>query len=340
MKKLFLFLIFFLIGIGLFLWVVKFVGWQEIKNSFLVFTGWQGLIILFLSALIILVGTWKWKEILKGENADVPFKDLFGVYLAGFSIMYLLPMMIFGGEIFRGYILKKRNSLAWPKGIASSIIDRILDWTIILIIIFLGTISFLFTIGLPSKRMGIIFGGTFLFFLAAISFFYFKTFKRESIAKLFIKFFNHKYSNKGPFEIEREIFTFFKLRKAAMWKSFFLSFLGGAISFLRAWLLINFLGKTIGFSPSLSILGFHYLAGILPIPASIGIQETAQVFVFNSLGLKAETGTVFTMIIRGAELIFAFLGIFILFRLGFKLLENSFSQRGVNRIKEAGNNNS
>ena len=326
MKKLFLFLFSLLIGVSLFTWVIKFVSWQEIKNAFLVFTGWQGFIIFFLTLLISLVGTWKWKEILKGENADIPFKNLFGVYLAGFSIMYLFPIMIFGGEIFRGYILKKRNFLAWSKGMASSIIDRILDWTTILIIIFFGVIFFFLTIGLPPKRMGILFGGTFLIFLAAISFFYFKTFKRESIAKLFIKSFNHKYSDREPFEIEREIFTFFKLRKAAMWKSFFLSFLGGGISFLRAWLLISFLGKTIGFSSSLSILGFHYLAGMLPIPASIGIQETAQVFVFNSLGLKAGAGTAFTMIIRGAELIFALLGICIFFRLGFKLLENSFFQ--------------
>ncbi len=324
MKKLFLFLISLLIGIGLFTWIIKFVGWEEIKNALLVFTGWQGIVILILTLLVLSVGTLKWKMILKSKGEDVSFLDLFKMYLAGFSIMYFLPMVILGGEIFRGYILKRKNSLHWSKGIASSIIDRILDWTAILVIVFLGTTFFLLTIGFPSKKIGIIFGGTFFIFVAAVSFFYFKTFKRESIVKFFLKLFKPKYLDKEPLAIEKEIFTFFSPKRITMWKGFFLAFLGGGISFLRAWFLINFLGKNIGFLPSLSVLSFSYLAGMIPITASLGSHETIQVFVFKSLRLGAGTATAFTMIIRGAELIFALLGIFIFFRLGFKLLENNF----------------
>ncbi|MBZ9569918.1 flippase-like domain-containing protein [Patescibacteria group bacterium] len=337
MKKFFLFLVSLLIGIGLFTWIIKFVGWQEIKNAFLVFTGWQGIVILILTLLIILIGTLKWKMILKSEGEDISFLDLFKIYLAGFSIMFFLPMVILGGEIFRGYILKKRNSLHWSKGIASSIIDRILDWTTILVIIFLGTIFFLLTIGLPPKRVGIILGGTFLFFLAATSFFYFKIFKRESIVKFFLKFFKSKYLDKEPLVIEKEIFAFFNPKKIAMWKGFFLAFLGGGIFFLRTWFLVSFLGKNIGFLLSLSVLSFSCLARMVPIPASLGIQETTQVFVFNSLGLGAATGTVFTLIIRGAELILALLGAFIFFRLGFRLLEDGlFQKQKTNKNLESG----
>lgn len=326
MKRFFLFLVSLLIGISLFIWIVKFVGWSEIKKAFLVFTGWQVIIILILTLLILLVGTLKWKVILKSEGSNLSFFYLFRIYLTGFSIMYFLPMVVLGGEIFRGYILKDKKSLGWVKGMASSIIDRILDWSTIAVIVFFGIVFFLLTIGLPSKRIAIIFGGTFLILLGALSFFYFKTFKKESIIKFFLKFLKPKYSNKEPLAIEKEIFIFFNFRKKAMWKSIFLAFLGGGIYFLRTWLLINFLGKNIGFLSSLSILSFSYLAGMLPIPASLGSNEIIQVFIFGTLGLGAGTATAFTMIIRGAELIFAFLGIFIFFRLGFKLLENNFFQ--------------
>lgn len=336
MKKLFLFLISFLIGIGLFSWIIKFVGWEEIKKAFLVFTGWQGIVILVLTLLMLLVGTLKWKMVLKSGGDDVSFFDLFKIYLAGFSIMYFLPMILLGGEIFRGYILKKKKSLSLEKGMASSIIDRILDWTTILIIVFLGTIFFLLTIGLPSKKIGIIFGGTFFIFVAAVSFFYFKIFKKESIANSFLKFFKPKYLNKEPLAIEKEFFIFFNPKKMAIWKGFFLAFLGGGISFLRTWFLIGFLGKNIGFLQSLSILSFSYLAGMVPITASLGTHETIQVFVFKSLRLGAGTATAFTMIIRGAELIFALLGIFIFFRFGFKLLKDIVFKNG--KIKILNNN--
>ena len=51
MKKFLLFLLSLLIGLGLFIWILKFIGWQAIKDAFSSFTGWQGLIILGLTIL-------------------------------------------------------------------------------------------------------------------------------------------------------------------------------------------------------------------------------------------------------------------------------------------------
>ncbi len=314
MKKLLLFLFSLFLGIGIFSWLIKTVGWQEIKNTLLVFTGWQGLAIFALTLLMTLAGTWKWKEILNGEGVRISFKSLFGPYLAGFAVMFLAPIFLWGGEMFRGYALKEKNSIPWSKGMASVIIDRILEWTVNLVVIFFGAIIFLLTIGLPPKKLGIIFGGLFLIFLAGISFFYLKCIKKESVAKLFIK-----NDNNQLVEIEKEIFRFFKVKNMAIWKSFSLSFLRAAIMYLRAWLLILFLGENIGALPILSILGFTYFAVMIPIPTALGSHEVIQTFAFNSLGLGLGTATAFTMIIRGAELIVASAGVIILFRLGVDL---------------------
>lgn len=332
MKKFLLFLISFLVGIGLFIWVIKCVGWQEIKNAFLVFSGWQGIVILFLTFLMALIGTWKWKKVLEETGARISFQDIWKAYLASFSIRYLAPVLIVGAEIFQGYILKKKNSIPWSQAMASVIIDRVLEWTVNLAVIFFGGMFFLLMIGFPSMKLIIIFGGVFLILLAGTSFFYFKALKKESMAKIFGRLFNQKLDNQ-PLEIEKEIFNFFKLKKKIKWKVFGLNFLRAGVVLLRCWLLIVFLGKSIGALPALSILGFTYLAVIIPIPMALGSHEVIQAFAFNSLNLGAATATAFTMIIRGAELIVAFIGIVVLFRLGIFLMKDAFFKKTDNFVK-------
>jgi len=344
-KKLLLFLFSLFIGIGLFIWIGKVVGWEKIKDAFLVFTGWQGLTIFGLTGLMMAVGNWKWKEILRSQNVKISFWRLSEFYLAGFALVFLVPIVVFGGEIFRSYILKEKGLVPWVKGLASIIIDRILEWTTNLAVIFLGILFFLYKIGLPPKNLAIIFGGVFLLFVIGISFFYFKIFKKESIARIFLRSSGLKNSNHNSsiLDVEREIFNFFKPKVRSMWKGFGLSFLRATIMYFRAWLLIVFLGRTIGALPALSVLSFSYLAAMIPIPATLGTHEVIQSFAFNSLGLGTSYATAFTMIIRGAELIFALIGLAFLLRFGlgwlrgllFEKIDN-FNQR-VNHENEDSN---
>ena len=97
--------------------------------------------------------------------------------------------------------------------------------------------------------------------------------------------------------------------------------------YFRAWLLISFLGRSVGTLPVLSILGFNYLAMMIPIPTALGSHEAIQTFAFNSLRLGASTATAFTMIIRGAELIIALTGVAILFQLGIILLRKALFKK-------------
>jgi len=321
MKKFWLFLISLLIGIGLFIWIIKFVGWQAIKNAFLVFTGWQGMVILGLTFLLSLICIWKWKEILKGLGIEISFRNLFRPYFAGFSVMYFFPIVLMGGEVLRCYLLKEKKYLSWTKGMASVIIDRVLDWTTNLITIFFGLIFFLLIASSLPPTWGLIFGGVFISWVAGISFFYFKVFKKESIAKFFIGLVDFRYNDTEPLEIEKEIFTFFKPKKAHFWKGFGLAFLEEVIVFLRTFFLVSFLGKKITPLSTIIINGFSYLATMIPIPASIGSLDVVQAFSFNALGFGAGTGVVFTLIIRGAEIILALFGLLILFRLGLNLLK-------------------
>ncbi|OGZ19020.1 MAG: hypothetical protein A2175_01690 [Candidatus Nealsonbacteria bacterium RBG_13_42_11] len=322
MKKVLLFFASLIVGFIIFIWIAETVGWADIKSALSVFNGWDGVIILGLTLLTALIGVWKWQEILKGQGVKVSFRSLLNPYFAGFAIMFLAPILVWGGEVFRGYVLKERNSISWSKGMASVIIDRVSEWTANLAVIFFGSLFFLFIIGFPPLHLGLIFGGTFLIILIGISLFYFKCIKKESLVSFFIK----KEKNE-PWEIEKEFFRFFKAGKKAMWKMFFLAFLRAGVMFVRTWFLILFLGKTITALPVLSVLGFTYLAVMIPIPAALGSHEAIQAFAFSTLSLGASTATAFTMIIRCADLLLALFGVLILFRFGVILIKNILFKR-------------
>lgn len=333
-KRIFLFFVSLFIGIGLLIWVVRFIGWQEIKSAFLIFTGWHGMIILLLTVFMLFLGMWKWKVILGSQGYHLFHRQLFSSYLAGFSLAYFFPMFIFGGEIFKGYILRENFSVPWKNGITSIIIDKILEVTSFLIIILAGLVFFLFKIGLPPKNLGIILGGGLFLVSVGIGFFYFKIFKKESMVKLMAKIFNHKKLLDGEvLEAEREIFIFFKSRGKALWQASILAFSRVAVTWLRCWILILFLGKSIGFFSALSVLGFYYFVFMIPIPMALGSHELIQTFSFSALGIGAGLAPAFAMIQRGAELILAFVGMIIFFKLGLGLLQTVLFKKIENLIK-------
>lgn len=312
-----------ILGLAIFIWLGKIIGWEKIGEAFSVFTGWQGLVIIFLSFLIAIIGNWRWKEILKDSGINVPFNNLFKIYLGGYSMMYLMPILIWGGEAFRVYGLTKEKNISWKKTFASVIIERILEWTINIVVIFLGLAFFLYNVYLPPKELVLVFGVSLIFFVSIISYFYIKALRRKSIIRQVVKKFWKKEvsDDNGFISVENDVFEYFRWGKSFS-KGIALSVLRALVMQLRVWILVIFLGNMIGFLPSLSILGFTYLSSMIPIPTSLGSHEAIQYFAFSSLGLLSSMSTVFTMILRAAEIVVSSVGMAFLLGTGFKLAES------------------
>ena len=133
--------------------------------------------------------------------------------------------------------------------------------------------------------------------------------------------------NNVVLQAEKRMFDFFRLENKTFWTSFILSFLRAGVMYIRAGVLIIFLGSKISILSALSVLSFTYLAVAIPIPTALGSHEAIQSFAFNYLHLKTATATAFTMIIRGAEVITALVGAIILFRLGAFLIKETIFKR-------------
>lgn len=333
MKKVLFFSVSLFIGTGLLVWIIRFVGWEEIESSFKFFSPWAGAAILFLTILANLTRAWRWKTILRDQGYDIPVFRTLEYYLSGNAIGFFMPMVIFGGEIFRGYDLKEKYAMPWSKSIASVVIDRISEFTIYAVVTILGIAFFIANANIPSYKTGItVFSGFFLI-IASIGFFYFKSFKKESIIRFFLKKFNAKNSDgaETAIETEKEIFRYFKPKKKIMWQGFGLSFLLELILLTRTFLLILFLGKNISIFSAVSVVAFSSLALVLPIPAALGSHDAVQSFVFTALGLGAGTGAAFVLVIRGAELIAAMIGLFFFFKFGVQFLQ-SFLLKKIGRL--------
>ncbi len=321
-KQSLLFIFSLILGVAIFLWLGKIIGCSEIGKAFAVFTGWQGLVIVLLSFLIAFIGNWRWQEILKDSGIKIPFMNLFKIYLGGYAMMYLIPIIIWGGEAFRVYGLTKEGNIPWKKTFATVIIERILEWTMNIVFILVGLGFFLYNVYLPPKELVMIFGGALIFFVSVISYYYIQAMGKKSIVRKIVKkFWKREVSDDNGFiSVENDVFNYFQWGKSFN-KGLILSLLRALVMQLRVWILILFLGNAIGFFPSMSILGFSYLSSMIPIPTALGSHEAVQFFAFKSIGLPGSMATAFTMIIRAAEIIISTVGMAFLLRTGFKLAE-------------------
>jgi len=334
MKKALFALISFGLGIVLFFWLLNEIGWQKIKSVFLSFSGLEGGIILSLAILGAVLGTLRWREILKSKGYDFSLRELFGNYLASFAITYLAPMILLGGEIFRGYSLnsKEKNSASLEKGMAASFIDAIFEYVFEWGAAFLGLVAFFLTAGLSlgnSQAIAFIIlvlagGGTLGYFL----------FKGKSLIKILFGVDEQNQVRK----IEREVFSFFRIKNRFFQKATLFSFSKAFLRFFQYWILVEFLGKSICLPAAVSVWGISVLLMAPPISADLGTHDLGAAILFSKLGIGREVGAVFASIIRGTNLILAISGIAFLIKTGIVVLQRKFSEK-INKIFLNNNSN-
>ena len=320
MKKVLSFLITLIVGVLIFGVIMRIVGLKRIQEALFLFLSFKGLVIVLLTFVIAVISILRWKLILQSQGFNLPTKELGKVWSIGFALSFLTPVALFGGEAFRTYLTKKKFNLSWEKSAASVAIDKILDGTLFLMFLIVGILAFLFYGYFPSRMFAwfvvLIIGGL----LGLLLIFYFKALNKESVLEWFLKLFGIKkekieksLNGKIIFDTEKEIIRFFSPKKKAFWKGLEMSFLRYFLLFLRTAILIFFLGEGIETTRALAVYGFSNFALLFPLPAALGSLETAGVLSFKTLGFDMASGTIFAMVLRGADLVLCLIGgIFIL----------------------------
>ena len=329
MRKAFLFLLSLIIGLAIFGLATSKVGFEEIGEAFALFPNSGIIVILLLTFLIALVGTWRLKFILQAQGYDLPFSKLTEVWFTGFAISYLTPIAVFGGEVFMIYSLRRFFSLSWEKSSAAVFIHRVLDATVFFPLLVFGVFSFSYLAGFMPTAKIMVAGGivaAFLIFLLAM--FYLKSFRKESPLEWFLKLFGmnrkklaQREGGKLILAAEEEIVDFFGLKRKEMWQGLGISLLKYLLIVLRCWLLILFFQGGTNILNALTAYGFFNLATMVPVPAMLGSLELAEGLAFEGIGLGANIGIAFALVLRAMDVLLCLIGIILLIKFGAKLVK-------------------
>lgn len=321
MAKTSLGLLSFVVGFAILGLVVLTVGAGEIAGVFLRFSPWGIIPLLALTVVIHIVSALKWQYVLRAMDVQVPLIPLVKIWLVGYAVSYVTPIVYIGGEYFRAYILRERYGVPWPRALSSIFVDKVIEATVWITVIFLAAAALVFQSGTVSLGKVIAVSlATALFFGVLLAAVYIFSFRKKSLVRFwFGKILKSKNSATENFlgDIERDLFAFFSGKnKANILGVTRLAILKYVLLFVRNVFLLYYLLGAISISGSIIGLGFSYVSFMAPIPAAIGAQEGLLSLVFARVGFEAGTGAAFTLLLRIAEVIMLGFGIYFLVRWG------------------------
>lgn len=313
-----------LTGFVILFFVVRIVGLDEIAKGFSGFSWWGVAPLLLFTFANHYMAAVKWQYILRVMGVRINIVPLTKIWFMGYSVSYLTPVAYIGGEVFRAYALKDKFGVPWGKSLSSIGIDKVMESSVWISTILIGSFVFLYQTGISSFSKVVVFGGiSAIFFLLVIFVIYVFSFKNISLLRpLLIKPFRLEGSKSEKFlsDLERDFFNFFSLKnKRQILASLNFAIIKSILLWLRNVFLIYYLVGIFDYSAGLVSLASSYISYSVPIPASLGAHEGFMAFIFANTGFTAGTGAVFTLLMRGADAILVSVGLLYLFKWGIGL---------------------
>lgn len=328
MKKLIKFLVALVLGLTIFYAVIRRAGFITLKETAGLFFSLEGLALIGLTLLIWVVGIFRWKTVLGCHGEKKSFRELMGVWAVGYTVDYLTPVSLFGGEALRVYLTGNVLNVDWEKSFSSVIIDKILDGTFHVLFIVTGVIIFLTYGDFPEIWIFWIVILAIFGLVVALTTFYSRAISKKSILLLILGFFGLektevKATKNGEFifNTEGNVLRFFSPSQSFFWKGVILSLIRHLLFYARAVALIILLVGVYDPVKSIAIQGMSYLSMLLPLPAGLGGLEAISSFAFETMNLGFERGAVFGMTWRALDLVVCLLGVIFGIKIAFTLFK-------------------
>lgn len=331
-KRTFAFIFFLIIGIGLFVSIIVTTGVDAIWESLSKFSILGFIILVFLSLLNFALFTLRWDIILHHhhEGEKIPFYRLFLHRMTAYAVNYLTPSAQTAGEPVRIFFLKE-DGVETKNAVSTIVIDKVFEYTALILFIFSGVIVTIIEGSLFSGKMEIILGGFILFFAGLIFWFYYATIKNIGF---FSSIFNFLRLNKirrikkfepSIIKVEEKMAEFYTKNVKKFLFLMILSFATVFFMVLEHYLVALFMGVHLTFFQSFlsaTIPGISYL---IPIPGAVGMLEGSHAGVFALLGVGINV-FVFVLILRLRDLVFILIGLAHASRYSIKMITNSFTK--------------
>ncbi len=308
------------LGVVLAWHALRGVAWAEVRELLAGIGPLAILGIAGINLLLLPLMTARWWLLLSTLDAPVGLLPLCAYRTAANAVSYLTPGPHFGGEPLAVYLLHHRHKISLSAATTSVAVDRLLELLASFVVLPLCLIILLFA---ESELFA---GGKGLFIVIAVPALFtwlllalFTGRKPLSRSILLFKQFCRRFfplisSNTGSlleivlqgetmaealFRGHRCQFLLANLFSLAHWLGVFAEF----------WLMSVFLGFPLSFWQLTAVVVVARLAFFTPLPAGIGVLETALPWMTEVLGLGAALGLSLCLIIRFRDLLFSLAGL-------------------------------
>jgi hypothetical protein len=300
------------IGIAVFVVVLGKSGLSNILIPFKSFSPFYLVLYLFVSFLVGLLTTYRWRMILRRMGHELPIKKLFVYRATGFAIGYITPTARLGGEPVRALMLSK-HGVPIKKAYASIVLDKLLDFSmgavVMSVALFFSLAAFRFPMKTTFFFVGVILGSIIAFYVL-----YSRLLKREGLLSRFFEIVQlskisvFKKMNRhikivesyaSDFLCNKKYLSELMVISVAMWVLFI-------IEFKLALLLIGFNATLLQI---FLVMLFFGIAILLPVPASLGVLEAGQVSAFTVLQAGPSFGIAVAFVLRFKDLLWTLFGL-------------------------------
>ncbi len=331
-----------IIGLGIFSYLVYNFGIDRIMQN-LQETGWWFAAIVATWGFVYLFNALSWSKIVKSKENKIPFSQVFGLTVSGFSLNYITPFVGLGGEPYR--IMAYKEYIGTEKSVSSVIIYTLMHMISHVVFWVFSMAWVILFLDMPFHYW-MIMAAIFVILILLLSI-YIKAMKsgllntlKLVVSKLPFKKLtsvieqHHDKLN----EADAYIRDFYNTRKSDFFTVVFYEFVSRVISSMEYYFILMAVGVQISIFEAIFInAGMSLVINLVFfIPFQLGAREGALVFVHGMLGIDASLGLYAGIVNRVREFFWILLGLAFIQITGRK---EKYKEERINEMVEADNAN-
>lgn len=320
MKRWLTLIISVIVGLGLLIAILYYVGWRRILSEILDL-GWFGFSMLFLNMILTIV-LWviSWQLILCSYGLRPSWLAILKARLSGFSVSYLTPSMYFGGEPVMAYLISKELGASSTKVFATVMVTKFLEAISLVAFVYLGSFYAIFMPNLPHSQQSALFYGTIVFsilvLLGFIDFAYNRLWATRLLSSLgqILPWWQGALGKAASVacKIEEDINLAFRSHLPATLAALVTNFIGTLLTYLRPQIFFYFSQHRIFTFPELSLIfALNILLAVFfwVTPGGIGVSEGGRIGIFKLVNISTAGAVAFSFTLKAIELFFVGLGL-------------------------------
>ena len=326
-------------GIGLIAWMLWAVGWPAIQTNLSAIGGWFVALVAFY-VCAELAFTAGWWVLIDPQKRHGKFMNLFGVYLASYTINYLIPSGNIAGEPVRADL--SRENLGLSHALASITVHKHAELVSQWLFLTAGMVLCLsqFELSTPVKLAALALLGGMGVAVVLMAW----VLRRGTFLPILHRLVRWKRlsSRLKAYQpvaeaLDANIQTFYSSKQSRWFAAAtgwcLVGWCGGLV---ETYVILRLLTPTAGWATAVAVETVAMVLNSLLVfvPGRIGSAEGVRVAVFMLLGLPAAQGVAYSLVRRGRELIWIVPGLVVLLkrygtRLGLPWLKESSSTKAL-----------